>query len=330
MRDAFFDGGGFAHLRFQAAARAFGFHLERGQFRAQRGQARIGFVAGVLQTLALGFVGGDVLRKRAQLVRRHVEIERRFGGFALEHPEFGGQHQAQFRVHLGFQLAITPGFGGLALQRIELAGDFFQNVEHARQILPRALQFRLRQTLARFEFADAGGFLDDGAAILRARAENLADAPLLDNGVALRAEAGAHEQVLNVAQTGQVAVDQVFAFARAEKAARDGDFGGRGLRAAGLRMCRVGVFVSGGIDQRHGDDGHASGLSVARSGEDHVFHAGAAQTFRRLLAEHPTDGVTQIRLAAPVRTNDGRDAAAIEPKFGAIAKRFETLQLQPL
>ena len=87
----------------------------------------------------------------------------------------------------------------------------------------------------------------------------------------------------------------------------------------------VAVFVSGGIDQRHGHDGHAGGFAVARSGEDHVFHAGAAQTFRRLLAEHPTDRVTEIRLAAPVRANDGRNAAAIESKLGAIAKRFETL-----
>jgi hypothetical protein len=90
------------------------------------------------------------------------------------------------------------------------------------------------------------------------------------------------------------------------------------------------VFMSGGINQSHGHDGHAGGFAVASSGEDHVFHAGAAQAFRRLFAEHPTDGVTEIRFSAPVRANDGRNAAAIESKFGAIAKRFETLQLQPL
>ncbi len=155
-----------------------------------------------MQTLALGFVGGDVFGKRAQLVGCQVEIESGFSGFTLEHAELGGQHQAQFRVHFGLQLAVAPRFRGLALERVELAGDFFENVEHARQILPRAFEFRFGQTLARFELADAGGFLDDGAAILRARAKNLTDAALLDDGIALRAQAGAHEDVLDIAQAG--------------------------------------------------------------------------------------------------------------------------------
>ena len=79
---------------------------------------------------------------------------------------------------------------------------------------------------------DAGGFFDDGAAVLRLGAENLADAALLDDGVAFRPEAGAHEDVLNVAQAGRAAVDQVFAFAGTEQAASDGDFALFGGRAS--------------------------------------------------------------------------------------------------
>ena len=67
-------------------------------------------------------------------------------------------------------------------------------------------------------------------------------------------------------------------------------------------------------------------LAVARAGEDHVFHAGAAQALGGLFAQHPTDGVAQVGFSAAVRPDDGRDAGAVEPHFGAIAKRLETLQ----
>ena len=75
-------------------------------------------------------------------------------------------------------------------------------------------------------FGDAGGLFDDGAAVGRLAAEDLADASLLDDGVGLGPEAGAHEDVLNVAQAAELAVEQIFAFAGAEQAARDCDFSG--------------------------------------------------------------------------------------------------------
>ncbi len=54
---------------------------------------------------------------------------------------------------------------------------------------------------------------------------------------------------------------------------------------------RMGFLVEHGVDQGHGDGGHAERFPVARAGEDHVFHASAAQAFGGLFAEHPTDGV---------------------------------------
>ena len=45
LRDAFFNGAGFAHLRFQAAARALGFHLKCRQLATQLRQPRFGLVA---------------------------------------------------------------------------------------------------------------------------------------------------------------------------------------------------------------------------------------------------------------------------------------------
>ena len=66
-------------------------------------------------------------------------------------------------------------------------------------------------------------------------------------------------------------------------------------------------------------------FAVPRAGEDHVFHAGAAQALGGLFAQHPTDGVAQIRFAAAVRAHDGGDARPVEPHFGPVAERLKTL-----
>ena len=72
------------------------------------------------------------------------------------------------RDHLLAQLDVAFGLGGLALQRIHLTGDFFQNVEDAGKVLFRAFQFGLGEAALRLETRDPGGFFDDGAAVLRA------------------------------------------------------------------------------------------------------------------------------------------------------------------
>ena len=80
---------------------------------------------------------------------------------------------------------------------------FFQDVEHAREIfVSRFRSFDLGQALTRFIFPDASGFLDNGAAVGRFIGKDLPDAALFDDGVTFGAEAGAHEEILDVAQTG--------------------------------------------------------------------------------------------------------------------------------
>jgi hypothetical protein len=44
-----------------------------------------------------------------------------------------------------------------------------------------------------------------------------------------------------------------------------------------------------------------------------------------LLSKDPGNGVADIRLAAAVRPDNRRDALAVEPKLGAVAKGFESL-----
>jgi len=43
--------------------------------------------------------------------------------------------------------------------------------------------------------------------------------------------------------------------------------------------------------------------------------------------EHPTNGVAQVGLSAPVRAHDGGNAAAIESQLGPVAKGLKALDL---
>ena len=169
------------------------------------------------------FVAVNLRRQRLKRTLRLVQVEREPGRFPLQHLKPPGHGAAQVRDHFDAQLFVPAGFGSLALERIRLAADLFQNVEHARQILTGAFEPGLGQPLARFILADSRGFLDHRAAVGRFVRKNLADAALLDDGVALRAEAGAAEQILNIAQPRVVAVDLVFALAGTVETPRDGD-----------------------------------------------------------------------------------------------------------
>ena len=79
------------------------------------------------------------------------------------------------------------------------------------------------QPLLRFELRNSGSLFDNRAAVVRLAREDLADASLLDDRVRLGTKAGAHEDVLDVAQPAKFSIQQIFALARTEQAARDHD-----------------------------------------------------------------------------------------------------------
>ncbi len=97
---------------------------------------------------------------------------------------------------------------------------------------------------------------------------------------------------------------------------------GRGIGVGAAADCR--------IDQRERDFGHTGGLAIARPGKDDIFHARAAQGLGRLLAEHPRDGVGDVRLAAAVGANNRRHTVPVELEFGAVAERLEPENLKSL
>src|ERR1019366_5963472 len=321
LRDALLDGSAFLYLRSQPSARALRLHLPLRQLLARFGELVFHLVAGRLPALV------RLLAQRLQFAGGDAQFDRRLGRIALQQAVLAAQHHAQPRIEFDLQFAIALGLGGLPLERIHLPRDFLQDVVDARQVLLGALQLGFGQTLPGLELGNPGRLFDHRAPVLRLGTQNLPDAPLLDDGVAFRAQAGAHEQVLDIAQAGGTAVDQVFAFPGTVQPARDGDV--RVLRRVPafhrLKLVHRIFLVQFRIHQRHGHVGHAERFAVARPREDHVFHAGPAQALGRLFAQHPTDGIADVALAAAVGADNGGDPVPVKAQFGAIAEALKSL-----
>ncbi len=289
VRDALLDGAALLDLRFQPPAGALGFHVPGGQLRARFGELLLDPVAIRLRRFVALFALRHLFAQGLQFAGGNVEIDGGLGGVALQQAELAGERHAELGLQFALKLAVAARLGSLPLEGIDLAGDLFENVVDARKVLLGALQLGFREAFAGFELGDARGLLDNVAAILRLGAEDLADTPLFDDGVALRAQSGAHEDILDVAQPGGTAVDQVFALAGAVQAPGDGDLGGapgfgvfRGFTGCGDRD-RTGV-VRVGIHQGHGYVCHADRFAIAGAGKNNVFHPGAAEALRRLFA----------------------------------------------
>ncbi len=109
------------------------------------------------------------------------------------------------------QPPVAPGFRGLPLQRSALLLHFEHDVVDAGQVLLRGFEFQLGSPPAALVLGDASRLFDQLAAIGGSGTEDLTDLSLLDDGVALDPDARVHQQVLDVLQPADLAIDQVFA-----------------------------------------------------------------------------------------------------------------------
>ena len=100
-----------------------------------------------------------------------------------------------------------------------------------------------------FKASDACCLFDNRAPVMRLGTKQLPDALLLDDGVGFRAEAGAHEDVLNIAQAAKFAVEQIFALAGTKQAAGDDDLAlpGRGSLEAPAANFQHHWILAGGL-----------------------------------------------------------------------------------
>ncbi len=209
---------------------------------------------------------------------------------------------------------------GLALDRVDLAPDLAEHVAHPQQVLLGRLDLRLRLPPARLVLADPRRLLDQDAALLGLGGDDLGDLPLLHDRVALGADAGVAEEVVDVAQATGRLVEQVLGLAAAVEPPRDLDLAEGGVGRGGAP---VGV-VDGENHLGHADAGPPLGAD-----EDDVLHPLAAQPARGLLAHHPAHGIHHVGLAAAVGADDRRDAVGeFEP--GPVDEGLEAVEIERL
>ena len=112
------------------------------------------------------------------------------------------------------QFLVALRLAGLPLQRAALLLHFEDDVVDAGEVLLRGIELEFGGAPAGLVLRDARGFFDQRATLGRTRRQDLADLALLDHGVRLHAEPRVHQQIVNVAQTADFTVDQIFALAR--------------------------------------------------------------------------------------------------------------------
>ncbi|MNI72646.1 hypothetical protein D3C73_1286000 [compost metagenome] len=118
---------------------------------------------------------------------------------------------------------------------------------------------------------------------------------------------------MDVATPNLLVIDEIAAGAVPGQDPAHGDFG-------------VGAPLAGGapfaVVEHHFHRGPGGGLAVARAVENDVLH-GLATQFRGLgLAQHPADGVDDVRLSAAVRTHHA-DQLAGHGNHGGIDEGLE-------
>ena len=155
-------------------------------------------------------------------------------------------------------------------------------VPDTQKIFLRGSQPPLGLLLAVTVFGNARRFFKDFAAIRTFQGKNFINAALTDIGIALTAEAGIHEQLVDVAQADTLPVDVVFALA------------GAVIPAGDHQLVGVVAQLAVGIVEHQRRFRKAHGAALLGPAEDDVLHFLPAQRTGILLAHDPADGVGNI------------------------------------
>ena len=211
---------------------------------------------------------------------------------------------------------VPPRLCRLTLERVPLVVDLEDDVVDAGQVLSCRLDLQLGGPAAALVFRYACRFFEQLAPFQRTCAQDLTDLALLDDRVRLDPHPGVHQQVLDVAQPADPAVDQVLALARPEQSPADLDISNEVqsvVQGAGdLTRFTGGRAVpvehgrgSRNVGETQSDLGRCGRPAAVAAAEDDILHPLAAQAPHALLTQHPRDGIYEVALAASIRTDDG-------------------------
>ena len=262
--------------------------------RLPRGQRRHARALGHLRLTQALQLGGELRRLRGQ---RGVI----------------GRDEGQRQVApLVLQRLVLLRLFRLALERIELAAHLVHHVAHAHEVLARLLELALGLVALLLVTRDARGLLDEHPALVRLGGQDVVELVLVHDGVGARVRAGAGEEVEDVAQPRDGAVQHVLALARAIE-----------LPAHRHLAPRHGERPVVAEEQLH--LGQSDGLARGRAVEDEVFHALATQRLGALLAEGPAHGLANVALPAAVGTDDRGDPGQ-HLHDGLFSERLEAVE----
>ena len=152
----------------------------------------------------------------------------------LELQEPPAEQDALHGDHLVAQDAVPARLARLPLETLELLFHLVHDVIHAQQVLLGRLELERGLPPAGPVLGDPGRLLDEGPAVGGLAGEDQADLALLDDGVRLGAEAGVHEQLVDVPQAADLAVHEVLALPVAVEPPGD-DALGDAVRAAAVQ-----------------------------------------------------------------------------------------------
>ncbi len=182
------------------------------------------------------------------------------------------------------------------------------------QVFPRVLQPQLGFAPPLAVFRHARRLLEENPQLLGLGLDHPRDHALLDDRVGARAQAGAEEDVGDVAPAHVDVVDVVGSrIPVALEHAPDRDLGVARPLPGGLAEAVV-------EDELHARAVYR--LALPRAVEQHVLHGLAAQVPRGGFAEHPAHGVDDVRLAAAVGADDA-DQLAGDGDVSGIYERLE-------
>ncbi len=194
----------------------------------------------------------------------------------------------------------------LLLQESDVRRDLAAQAFHLVHVVFCLLELAFSFLLLELKVLQAERVLEHGAAFLRRRDEDSVGLALRDDVMPALADVRAREQLLDVAQAHLRAVDEVLGRTVAE----DGAFYAH-LVEVDLREELAAVLR--GVIEDDGDGRAVSARARMRAREDEVLAALAAHALHGLLAEREAERLGNVRLARPVRAdNGGRRAREVE------------------
>ena len=265
--------------------------------------------------LALGALAACSRRRRC--LRERVAGRTRLLALARERraaPSRGGRlGREQLQPRLGGLAADHLGaLGGrrLQLERAQAPLDLALDVARALEVDADAAEPGTRPAPPALVLAEAGGLLDQRAALLGAREQHLVDTALRDHAVQVAADTRVRERLLHLEAPDGAATEQVLGGAIAVQAPHHRDLPVRQRDAPSELSSTSSTSQTPAAGRR------------IRAGEQHVGARGRTERAGGGRSHRPLQGVGDVRLARSVRADDHRDARE-EPELDLLGERLE-------